>query len=112
MWMQNRDKVYEVKKSAGHLTRILEPIARACKCLESSRSTPADVYIFWLAVLATYADIIARNDEADGLQMPTDVLKGIRKIVNSRWSQMTDGPDGAVYLSAFFLDPCTFIPIH
>jgi hypothetical protein len=73
--------------------------------LESSKATPGDVYIFWLAVLATYEQLFIDNNDVDGLQLPEDVVDHIRWIVNAHWKELTTGPGKSVYLSTFFLDP-------
>ena len=89
--------------------RILEPLARACKCLESSKATAGDVYHFWLAVLATYKQYIWDNNDVDGLQLPDEVIDDIRIAVNARWRELTTGLGKGVYVSTFFLDPREFI---
>ncbi|KDQ13862.1 hypothetical protein BOTBODRAFT_95505, partial [Botryobasidium botryosum FD-172 SS1] len=90
------------------LKAILEPLARAVKCLESTMSTPADVYLFWLAVMATYEELFQNNDEVDGLQLPPSVLEEIRGIINARYRQMIEDPEKVVYVSTLFLDPSEF----
>jgi len=92
-----------------NLYAFSNPLARACKCLESSKATAGDVYHFWLAVLATYEQLIKDNNDVDGLQLPDDVINEIRKIVNARWHELTTGPGKSVYISTFFLDPRWFI---
>jgi hypothetical protein len=104
-WMRKRDDVLRFESGLQQLIRILEPLARACQCLESSKATPGDVYMFWLAVLATYEELIKDNNEVDGLQLPDDVIDEIRKIVNARWRELTASPRKSVYISTFFLDP-------
>lgn len=51
--MRKREDISSFENSLQQLVLILEPLARACKCLESSKATAGDVYLFWLAVLAT-----------------------------------------------------------
>lgn len=109
--MQDRNRIFKFKTECSQLTTILQPIAHACKCLEFLQATAADVYLFWLAVLTTYANLIAKNDDMDGLQLPKDVVKNVCKIVNSRYSEMNNGPAKGVYQAAFFLNPCMFVPL-
>jgi hypothetical protein len=104
--MRKRDEVSSFENGLRQLVRILEPLARACKCLESSKATAGDVYHFWLAVLATYEQLFKDNNDVDGLQLPDDVIDEIRKIVNARWNEMTASPAKSVYVSTFLLDPC------
>ena len=93
------------KNQLQQLVLILQPLARACKCLESSKATADNVYLFWLAVLATYKKLFTDNDDINGLQLPDDVMEDICKIVNACWAELTTGPGKSVYISTLFLDP-------
>ena len=44
--------------------------------------------MFWLAVLATYEELIKDNNKVDGLQLPDDIIDAIRKIVNAHWRDL------------------------
>jgi hypothetical protein len=103
--MRKRDDIANFENGLWQLVHILEPLTRACKCLESCKATGGDVYLFWLAVLATYEQIFTDNNDVDGLQLPEDVIDDIRKVVNARWLQLTTGPRKSVYVSTFFLNP-------
>ncbi|KEP46915.1 DUF659 family protein [Rhizoctonia solani 123E] len=83
------------------LCTILEPFARSIKCLESSHSTPADVYIFWLAIIARLHELFKHNLTINGAGIPKGVMEEITSIVNSRHQEMFQNP---VYLAGFFLD--------
>ena len=79
------------------------PFAKAIACLESSQSNPADVYLFWLAILASLKQIF--DDDTSGFS----VLEAgqIQAIANARFCELLqEGPDDC-YISAFYLDPCT-----
>ncbi|KAG8979584.1 hypothetical protein FRB94_011532 [Tulasnella sp. JGI-2019a] len=104
-WMKTRKLVREFEDGLNQLKGALEPIARATKCLESSQATLADVYLFWLAIMAYYRDMIDNNMKDGGLQFPDDVLDQIRTIVNSRYKEMIENPDRQFYLATFFLHP-------
>ncbi|KAF8510966.1 ribonuclease H-like domain-containing protein [Gautieria morchelliformis] len=103
-WMRKRDDISNFENGLRQLVLVLEPLARACKCLESSKATASNVYLFWLAVLATYEQFFLDNNDIDGLQLPEDVVDQIRRIVNACWKELTTGPGKSVYLSTFFLD--------
>lgn len=103
--MRKHEAVSVFENGIQQLVRILEPLARACKCLESTKATSGDVFLFWLAVLASYEQLFCENSEADGLQLPPGIIEKIRKIVNARWKELTTGPGKSVYLATFFLDP-------
>jgi hypothetical protein len=83
---------------------VLEPLARSIKCLESRHSTPADVYHFWLAVLARYSDLFKGNTTLLGSALPASVIDDIRSIVNGRYSEMFHGKSQQIYVTTFFLD--------
>ena len=107
-WMRKHDEVLTFKNGLRQLVRILEPLTRACQCLESSKATAGDIYHFWLAVLATYEQLIQNNNDVDGLQIPDEVINEIHKVVDARWRELTTGPRKSVYVSTFFLDPHGF----
>ena len=104
--MSNRTAVFTFKETSRQLTKLLEPIAWSIKCLESALTTPADVYLFLLATLASYEDIFLRNDDIDGLSLPENVMRDVHKIINARWREVTHGDNKVVYLATFFLDLC------
>ncbi|EUC56504.1 DUF659 family protein [Rhizoctonia solani AG-3 Rhs1AP] len=83
------------------LCTILEPFPRSIKCLESSHSTPADVYLFWLAIIARLHELFKHNSTINGAGLPKEVMKEITGIVNGRHQEMFQNP---VYLAGFFLD--------
>ncbi len=103
--MRKRDDISSFENSLRQLVLILEPLAWACKCLESSKATVGNVYLFWLAVLAMYEQLFMGNNDVDGLQLPEDIIDQIRRIVNACWRELTTGPGKSVYLLTFFLDP-------
>ena len=63
------------------VVNVLEPIARAIKCLESAHTNPADVFIFWYAIMATYKEMLEENP--DDLSEAT--IGDIRAIINKRY---------------------------
>ncbi|KAL5512313.1 hypothetical protein ACEPAG_3305 [Sanghuangporus baumii] len=81
------------------LIMVLSPMAKSITCLESSHSTVADVYLFWLAVTA---DIHYKLSQ-DGLA--TSDREKIRRAVNCRFNQMVNEAPSDVYITGFVLDP-------
>jgi hypothetical protein len=84
------------------LCTILEPIARAIKCLEGIEVTVGDIWKFYVAVTAVLNDLFA-NDLT--LSIPQTVKDNVSAIVNKRYDQMIHGPSGDLFLSGFYLDP-------
>lgn len=86
---------------AGQLLVVLDPLAKSITCLESSHSTASDVYLFWMAIMATYHDIFNNNV----WRLPEYVIESVRRIVNYRYNEMVTGPQKDIYVTAFFLNP-------
>ncbi|THU97666.1 hypothetical protein K435DRAFT_618337, partial [Dendrothele bispora CBS 962.96] len=80
------------------------PIAKALTCLESNDANPADVFIFWHAVIFHIEKTIT-DEEND---YPPEVQEEILTILNFRHSQLFC-PGGrlynAVYLATAYLNP-------
>ena len=86
------------------LTKLLDviaPFAKSIKCLESSHSTAADVYLFWLAIMAHLEDLFRKTPYT----LPNHVKEQIRAISNRRFDGMINHAPTDVYIAAFFLDP-------
>ncbi|KII82917.1 hypothetical protein PLICRDRAFT_120092 [Plicaturopsis crispa FD-325 SS-3] len=85
------------------LISILKPIAKSIACIESSMTTPADVYLFWLAILGSAKRLL--DDPEAGFS--SENAGQIRAILNTRFrEQIEEGPSDC-YISAFYLDPRT-----
>ncbi|KAF9492053.1 hypothetical protein BDN71DRAFT_1483977 [Pleurotus eryngii] len=75
---------------------VTEPLAKSITCLESSHATAVDVYVFWLAIMASMNNTLQSND----------VAENIRHLCNYRFNQsIHDGPSD-IFITSFFLDPC------
>ncbi|KAF9025001.1 hypothetical protein BDZ89DRAFT_1040796 [Hymenopellis radicata] len=83
------------------LVCVLEPIARAIKCLEGLNTNVSDVWKFYIAISAVIRDLFSENSQG----YPTEVQEAIRQIVNSRFKEMMGVEGGVIYLAGFFLDP-------
>ena len=83
------------------LTEVIGPFAKSIQCLESTHSTPADVFLFWLAIMA-HLDQLFRDQK---IQLPSNVVEQIRAITNRRYNGMINNGPTDVYIAAFFLDP-------
>ncbi|KAJ7847041.1 ribonuclease H-like domain-containing protein [Mycena leptocephala] len=80
---------------------ILEPIARAIKCLEGLEVTVGDIWKFYVAITAVLHNLFEENS----LTIPLHVQDAVSAIVNRRYDEMIHGPSGDLFLSGFFLDP-------
>ncbi|KAL5490634.1 hypothetical protein ACEPAI_5468 [Sanghuangporus weigelae] len=87
------------------LTMVLSPVAKALTCLESSHSTVADVYLFWLAVSSGIHRMLSQG----GLCVADS--EKIRRAVNYRFNQMINDAPSDVYITGFVLDP-RFRKVH
>ncbi|KAH7308263.1 hypothetical protein B0J17DRAFT_587568, partial [Rhizoctonia solani] len=103
-WMLDGASVEQFTKELRQLCAILEPFARSIKCLESSHSTPADVYLFWLAIIARARELFKNNATINGVGFPESVMEDVTSIINGRHHEMFQSKSGPIYLAAFFLD--------
>ncbi|KAG9225740.1 hypothetical protein CCMSSC00406_0009337 [Pleurotus cornucopiae] len=95
-------KIYLLTRDAKRLAAVLMPFARAIQCLESKETTAADVYLYWLAVVAQLKDLMSRQTS----KLENSIIESIRKIVNHRFNQLINNARASnVYLVAFALDP-------
>ncbi|KAJ7784003.1 hypothetical protein DFH07DRAFT_997515, partial [Mycena maculata] len=105
-FMDDED-VFKFRRDLTRLGAVLMPFAWAIQCLESKETTPADVYLYWLAVVAQLHDLITKDDNAGPKsRYATTVKELIRRIANFRFSQLIeDERSSNAYLTAFVLDP-------
>ena len=76
-----------------------EGFARCIECLEAGQTNPADVYLYWLALVARLKQVLQT------CKLPDSVCDEIRGIINERWKEFfVNGPTN-VHLSAFYLNP-------
>ncbi|KAF8597429.1 hypothetical protein BDV93DRAFT_513341 [Ceratobasidium sp. AG-I] len=67
----------EFKKRVIQLEKLTEPFAKAIKCLESGHSNPSNVFIFYMAVMATLRQLVDNNETE--LSLPHDVITQAQK---------------------------------
>lgn len=103
-WMKDINTFRAFKDRLHQLHLMLQPLARAVVCLESTASTPGDVYHLWIAVQATLHDLFLGSDRLGGLALPRTLVSDTRALVNGRFGEFLEGPEKQVYLTAFFLD--------
>jgi hypothetical protein len=83
------------------LIAVLGPFAKAIQCLESPETNPADVYLYWLAIVSQLVYLFSHNRVA----LPAQTMEDIRAITNKRFDQMINKSPNDVYITAFFLNP-------
>ncbi|KAF7310297.1 DUF659 domain-containing protein [Mycena indigotica] len=98
-WMRSLPEILTFEMHLKQLISVLEPIARAIKCLESSHTTVGDVWKFYVAITAVLKTVFEENV----VGIPVSVQQEIRGAVNARVEQMLGC--NSVYLTGFFLDP-------
>ena len=85
------------------LIKVLTPFAKTITCLESSQSNPADVYLFWLAILTSLKHLF--DDDTSGFSISE--AGEIQAIANACFREiLEEGPDDC-YISKFYLNPST-----
>ncbi|QRV92571.1 hypothetical protein RhiJN_20589 [Ceratobasidium sp. AG-Ba] len=111
-WMLDRTEVQKFEGELSQFVAVLEPFARAIKCLKSSHATLSDVYLFWLAILAHFQNIFKNNTRLSGTGLPDSVMEEITSILNGRHTEMFRGHAGCVYLAACFLTSATEVQTY
>lgn len=91
----------QFESALSQIIDIIEPAAKALLCLESSHSTTADVYLFWLAMMASLQEIISE----DKAGLDTTSYEQICTHANMRFNKMINNAPTDAYLTAFALDP-------
>lgn len=87
----------------NQLLGVTEGAARTAQCLEAAKANPADVYLFWLAMLAS----IKQSLDDPKLAIPTAVKEQVRGVANYRWREFFEDGPSQVHLAAFYLNPRT-----
>jgi len=67
-------------------THFVANLHNAIQCLEAKHATAADVYMYWLAIVAQLSDLMAKPSCKYG----TVVKERVRAIVNFQFSQLID----------------------
>ncbi|KAJ2930461.1 hypothetical protein H1R20_g6639, partial [Candolleomyces eurysporus] len=84
------------------LTQIIsvgDPFARAIQCLEATATNPADVYLYWIAIISRLKTAL------ETAHLPDPICQAIHRIVNRRFQQFfINGPTN-IHLSVFYLHP-------
>lgn len=78
---------------------VTGPIAKSIECIEGTSTTACDIFVFWIATIASIKDALENED----LDFPPDVCEQIRSVLNARWRQLFHQND--LYLTAFYLNP-------
>jgi hypothetical protein len=101
------EDVFTFQRDLKRLGAVLMPFARAIQCLEAKDTNPADVYTYWLAIVAHLQDLLTKDDGLKEKSKYAIALKEkIRAIANYRFSQLIENEQASnVYLVAFVLDP-------
>ncbi|KAF8902221.1 ribonuclease H-like domain-containing protein, partial [Gymnopilus junonius] len=100
----DEDASFEFQRDLKRLGAVLMPFARAIQCLEAKDTNPADVYTYWLAIVAHLYDLIMKD--SDKSKYTTESKERIRQIANYRFSELIESKHASnIYLTAFLLDP-------
>ncbi|KAF9501095.1 hypothetical protein BDN71DRAFT_1479683 [Pleurotus eryngii] len=79
---------------------ITEPLVKSITYLESTHATPADVYLFWLAIMAHMNNILKSE-----IEVPNSVAEKIQHLCNNQFSQSINNGPSNIFVTAFFLNP-------
>jgi len=82
-------------------------VACAIQCLESKEINAADVYLYWLAVVAQLHDLFARDNKLAAPKYSSSLKEKICAIINYCFDQLIFNERAQnIYLIAFSLDAC------
>ncbi|KAG8713031.1 hypothetical protein FRC09_019203 [Ceratobasidium sp. 395] len=82
-------------------TLVLEPVYQALTCLESSNCTLADVFAYWIALIAALDHYFSSPE----CTLPPEVILCFRTIINAQFLEALVKVPTDVYLTAFYLHP-------
>lgn len=86
------------------LIKVLKPFAKTIASLESSQANPADVYLFWLAILANLKRVLDSGDTG----FSAGEAGQIRAVANEPFRELLQEGPTDCYISVFYLDPRVF----
>jgi hypothetical protein len=101
--MSSTAQSIDLELSLTKLIAVIGPFAKAIQCLESPHTNPADVYLYWLAIVSQLAHLFSHNRAG----LSAETMEDIRAITNKRFDQMINKSPNDVYITAFFLNPRT-----
>lgn len=101
---EDEDSSFTFQSNLKRLGAVLMPFARAIQCLEAKDTNPADVYTYWLAVVAHLHDFITKDSNKS--RYSTEFKERVCQIANYRFSELIENKHASnIYLVAFVLDP-------
>ena len=101
------EDVFTFQRDLNWLGAILMLFANAIQCLEAEDTNPADVYTYWLAIVAHLQDLMMKDDAfKEKSKYYIELKEKICVIANYWFSQLIENEQASnVYLTAFVLDP-------
>ncbi|KAG0694188.1 hypothetical protein DFH29DRAFT_880870 [Suillus ampliporus] len=75
------------------------------KCLESVHTTCADIYLYWLAIVAQMEQLLRGNT----IQLQEETKLAICTIMNAQFNKMINDAPNDPYITAFVLHPDSII---
>jgi len=84
------------------LTTLLCPFAQAIQCLEAKDTTPDDIYLYWLVIIAQVHDLIVKGKS----KLERSIIEDVCRITNYQFLKMVESEQAQnIYLVAFALQP-------
>ncbi|KAG2079898.1 ribonuclease H-like domain-containing protein [Suillus cothurnatus] len=93
-------KYSKFEQSILQYITIVAPIIRALWSLEAAHANASDVFIFWLAIIATLNDLFSKGPNVTGV--PVSLACEVTAIINKQYHEFFTNE---VYFVAFTLDP-------
>lgn len=99
MFMRNVAKCMEFEQLIMQYVTIVAPIIWSLWSLEAANANTADVFVFWLSVVALLDYLFKQGSDATGI--PDMLTRKIREIINTQYDEFFSNK---VYLVTFTLD--------
>ncbi|KAI9458443.1 hypothetical protein F5148DRAFT_971004, partial [Russula earlei] len=78
-----------LQRDLKQLGAVLMPFACAIQCLEAKDTNPADMYTYWLAIVAHLQDLLTKDDSLkEKLKYAIELKEKICAIANSWFAQL------------------------
>lgn len=97
--MRNAAKCIEFEQLIMQYVTIVAPIIWSLWSLEAANANTADVFIFWLSIVASLDCLFKQGSDATGI--PDMLTRKIGEIINTQYDEFFNNK---VYLVTFTLD--------
>lgn len=101
VWIfDDEDNTFQFGQNLKQLTTLLCPFSGSIQCLEAKVTTPDDIYLYWLVVIAQVHNLIVKGKS----KLERSIIEDVHRITNYWFSKMVESEQAQnIYLVAL---PC------